>query len=61
MADQQSPGRKANAAEKPGAFTALGGKDAVNRTGDRARSKAGPDGGDASAVGDTFKKSPTAS
>lgn len=61
MADQQTSGRKSNAAEKPGEYTALGGKDAIKRTGDRARSKAGPDGGDAAAVGDTFKRSPKTS
>lgn len=61
MADQQTSGRKSNAAETPGEFTALGGKDAIKRTGDRARSKAGPDGGEAAAAGDTFKKRPQAS
>jgi hypothetical protein len=32
----------------------------VRRTGERARQKAGPDGGDAAAVGDTFKNRPKA-
>lgn len=58
MTDRQSPGRKTNQAEPQGDFTALGGKDAVERTGQRSREKAGPDGGDAAAVGDTFKAPP---
>lgn len=57
MSDQ-SEGRKANQAEAPGDFTALGGKKAVEQTGKRSQSKAGPDGGDAAAVGDTFKSGP---
>ncbi|MBI1684149.1 hypothetical protein [Caulobacter hibisci] len=56
MDDQNTPGRKANEAEAPGAFTALGGRKAVERTGKASQSKAGPDGGSAAAVGDTFKK-----
>lgn len=54
----QNDGRKANEAEAPGEFTALGGKKAVEETGKRSQSKAGPDGGDATAVGDTFKNAP---
>lgn len=58
MADHNTAGRQANAAEALGEFTALGGKKAVEETGKRAQSKAGPDGGDAVAVGATFKKGP---
>lgn len=58
MSQQQTPGRKGNAAEAQGNFTALGGKGAVERTGERARTAAGPDGGDAAEVGDTFKTDP---
>ena len=54
----QSKGRKANAAEPPGDFTALGGKKAVKRSGEQSRRAAGPDGPDARATGDTFKGRP---
>lgn len=56
----QSKGRKANAAEPPGDFTALGGKAATKRSGEKAKRAAGPDGPDARAVGDTFKVRPEA-
>jgi hypothetical protein len=58
MADHQTAGREANEAEPPGDFTALGGKDAVKRTGKRSQAGAGPDGGEAAALGDTFKNAP---
>lgn len=58
MSDQNTAGRQANEAEPLGDFTALGGKKAVERTGKRSQAKAGPDGGDAAAVGDTFKTRP---
>ena len=48
-------GRKAHAAEPLGDFTALGGRDSVQRTGEASRRRAGPDGPDATEVGDTFK------
>lgn len=48
-------GREANEAEKLGEFTALGGKDKVQRTGEKSRTQAGPDGPDATEVGNTFK------
>lgn len=56
--DLNSPGRKRNEAEAPGDFTANGGKRAVEKTGRKAREAAGPDGPDASAIGDTFKAKP---
>jgi hypothetical protein len=59
MTDQpNTEGRRANAAEPLGESTALGGKDKVQRTGERERKSAGPDGPDATVVGDTFKRSP---
>jgi hypothetical protein len=48
-------GRKGNEAEPLGDFTALGGRDSVQRTGEASRRRAGPDGPDATEVGDTFK------
>jgi hypothetical protein len=58
MADQpNTDGREANEAEPLGDFTALGGKKAVQKTGQESRKRAGPDGGDAKEVGDTFKNS----
>ena len=53
-----SPGRAENEAEKPGHFTALGGEDKIQKTGEKARKQAGPDGPDATEVGDTFKAKP---
>jgi hypothetical protein len=50
--------RRKNDAEPLGEFTALGGKDKVERNGQRERKSAGPDGPDATEVGDTFKRSP---
>lgn len=56
MSDRpNTDGREANAAEKLGEFTALGGKDKVQKTGETSRAQAGPDGPDATEVGDTFK------
>jgi hypothetical protein len=56
--EPQSKGRHANAAEPPGRFTALGGKDDIKKTGSKSRRAAGPDGPDATDVGDTFKDPP---
>lgn len=50
-----SPGRAGNEAEKPGEFTALGGERKIQKTGEKSRTQAGPDGPDAAAIGDTFK------
>lgn len=56
MSEQpNTEGRKANEAEPLGDFTALGGKDSVQKTGEASRRRAGPDGPDATEVGDTFK------
>lgn len=52
-------GRKANEAEPLGDFTALGGEHSVQRTGEASHRRAGPDGPDATEVGDTFKAPPT--
>lgn len=53
--DLNSAGRSENEAEAPGDFTALGGEDKVQKTGEKSRTQAGPDGPDAAEVGDTFK------
>ena len=59
MADKpNTEGREQNAAEPLGELTALGGKDKVQKTGERERKSAGPDGPDATVIGDTFKRSP---
>jgi len=50
-----SSGRAKNEAEKPGDFTALGGQAKIRETGQKSRTQAGPDGPDATEVGDTFK------
>jgi hypothetical protein len=49
-------GREKNEAEPLGDFTALGGKDKVEKAGKESRKRAGPDGPDAKAIGDTFKR-----
>lgn len=56
--DANTSGRKKNAAEPLGRFSALGGEKAVQRTGEASRRHAGPDGPDASEVGKTFKSPP---
>ncbi|WP_297507808.1 hypothetical protein [uncultured Caulobacter sp.] len=48
-------GRSGNEAEKLGDYTALGGEKKIQRTGEKSRVRAGPDGPDATEVGDTFK------
>lgn len=56
MAPRQSSGREANGAspgDRPDAATSDA---AVKRTGQREQKTAGPDGSDATVVGDTFKK-----
>ncbi len=53
--DLNSPGRERNEAEAPGKFTANGSEGATERTGEKSRKAAGPDGPDATEVGDTFK------
>jgi hypothetical protein len=56
MAEQpNTKGREKNEAEPLSEFTALGGKDSVQKTGEESRKRAGPDGPDAKAIGDSFK------
>jgi hypothetical protein len=54
--EPNTDGRKKNEAEPLGDFTALGGKEAVEKTGEESRKRAGPDGPDAKEIGDTFKR-----
>ncbi len=54
----QSEGRKDNAAQPLGEQPGLASKDEVKHNGEKSRRAAGPDGPDASAVGDTFKQKP---
>ena len=59
MSDKnQSEGRDDNGAIPPGKPDASTSDAAVRRTGERARRSAGPDGPDATVVGDTFKRPP---
>ena len=58
MTDKQSEGRDDNGAIPPGKPDASTSDAAVKRTGERERRSAGPDGPDATEVGDTFKKPP---
>jgi hypothetical protein len=55
MSEHNTKGREANEAEPLGESTANGGKAAVERTGEKSRRAAGPDGPDATEVGNTFK------
>lgn len=59
-ASGQSEGREKNAATPPGERPGLVSSEGVERTGQRSRKAAGPDGPDAGAVGATFKRSPKA-
>lgn len=54
--DNQTNGREENAAQPLGSRPGLVSDDATRRTGEKSRRAAGPDGPDAAAVGDTFKK-----
>ena len=58
MSDKQSQGRDANGAIPPGKPDAATSDADVKRTGERERRSAGPDGPDATEVGDTFKTPP---
>ncbi|MBC7668188.1 hypothetical protein [Caulobacter sp. DWR2-3-1b2] len=59
MADKiNSPGREANAALPLGDRPGLVSEHDTVKTGHKERRTAGPDGGDAAEVGDTFKNSP---
>ncbi|MDP1617381.1 hypothetical protein [Phenylobacterium sp.] len=55
----QSEGRKDNAAQPLGKQPGLASDQEVSRNGEKSRRAAGPDGPDATAVGDTFKKKPS--
>ena len=58
MADKQSQGRQHNAASPGGKPDPATSDEAVRRTGLKSRKAAGPDGPDATVVGDTFKTAP---
>ncbi len=59
MADPtQSEGRRANGAMPGGKPDQTTSDAEVKRTGEASRRKAGPDGPDATEIGDTFKRSP---
>lgn len=58
MAEKQSQGRKDNAASPGGKPDPATSDEAVRRTGLKSREAAGPDGPDATVVGDTFKTAP---
>lgn len=59
MADKiNSPGREANEALPAGERPGLVSDADTRKTGRKSRESAGPDGGDATEVGDTFKDSP---
>jgi hypothetical protein len=58
MDDRQSRGREDNGAIPPGKPDASTSDRAVKRNGERERRGAGPDGPDATEVGDTFKHRP---
>lgn len=56
--DIQTPGRDDNGAIPLGKPDASTSDAAVQRTGERERRSAGPDGPDATEIGDTFKRQP---
>lgn len=58
MSNNQSDGRKANAAQPLGERSGLVSDKGTDRTGEKERNSAGPDGPDPSVVGDTFKSKP---
>jgi len=55
MGDNSS-GREKNDAQPLGERQGTSSKEATKRAGEESRRRAGPDGPDAAAVGDTFKK-----
>lgn len=57
----QTEGREENGAIPPGKPDASTSDAAVKATGEQARRSAGPDGPDATQVGDTFKTAPVKS
>lgn len=58
MTPEQSPGRARNAATPGGKPEADDSDEAVTRVGRESRRRAGPDGPDATVVGDLFKRPP---
>lgn len=58
MADKQSSGRDENAALPEGRRDGLVSEKQIKDTGEESRRRAGPDGPDATEIGDTFKKKP---
>jgi len=56
MTQNNSEGRKANAAQPLGQREGTVSEERTRKTGLKERKTAGPDGPDAKAVGDTFKK-----
>ena len=56
MADKQTDGREANGAEPEGKPDPATSSKAVKAVGKHEATTAGPDGPDATVVGDTFKK-----
>lgn len=58
MADKQSSGRDDNAALPEGRRDGLVSEKEIKKTGEESRRRAGPDGPDATEIGDTFKKKP---
>jgi hypothetical protein len=55
MSQPNSDGRKANAAQPLGETPGLKSKADQKKTAERSRKAAGPDGGDAREIGETFK------
>ena len=55
---KQSEGREDNGAIPPGKPDAATSEADVRKVGEQSRRKAGPDGPDATEVGDTFKRAP---
>lgn len=55
---KQTEGRERNGAEPGGKPDGSTSEADVKRTGEASRRKAGPDGPDATEVGDTFKRAP---
>ncbi len=60
MTGKQPSGREANGAVPGGKPDPLTSDEAVLRTGRKSRKAAGPDGPDATVIGDTFKIAPGA-
>lgn len=56
MDDKQSEGRRKNGAVPGGRPDATTSEEAVRKTGLKERQSAGPDGPDASVIGETFKR-----